>query len=72
MQIDTLLDGLVFPEGPRWRDGTLWFSDIWDDRVARVSTEGECTTVTRMEQPSRPRLASRRSPARRGDGARAS
>ena len=52
MQIETLLDGLVFPEGPRWRDGTLWFSDIWDDRVARVSTEGECVTVARLEQPS--------------------
>ena len=52
MQIDTLVDGLVFPEGPRWRDGTLWFSDIWDDRVARVSTDGNCVTVTRLEQPS--------------------
>src|SRR6185295_3459574 len=52
VQIDTLVDGLVFPEGPRWRDGTLWFSDIWDDRVARVSTDGNCVTVTRLEQPS--------------------
>ena len=52
MQIDTLVDGLVFPEGPRWRDGTLWFSDIWDDRVARVSPDGNCVTVTRLEQPS--------------------
>ena len=52
MQIETLLDGLVFPEGPRWRDGTLWFSDIWDDRVARVTLDGECTTVARLEQPS--------------------
>lgn len=52
MQIDTLVDGLVFPEGPRWRDGTLWFSDIWDDRVARVSMDGNCVTVTRLEQPS--------------------
>ncbi|MEO8691937.1 MAG: SMP-30/gluconolactonase/LRE family protein [Acidimicrobiales bacterium] len=52
MQIDTLIDGLVFPEGPRWRDGTLWFSDIWDDRVARVSIDGTCVTVTRLEQPS--------------------
>ena len=52
MQIETLVDGLVFPEGPRWRDGTLWFSDIWDDRVARVSPEGECITVAQLEQPS--------------------
>jgi sugar lactone lactonase YvrE len=52
VRIETLLDGLVFPEGPRWRDGTLWFSDIWDDRVARVTEDGECTTVVRLEQPS--------------------
>ena len=52
MQIDTLVDGLVFPEGPRWRDGALWFSDIWDDRVCRVSPQGSCTTVARLEQPS--------------------
>jgi len=25
-----LLDGLRFPEGPRWHDGRLWFSDnVW-------------------------------------------
>ena len=52
MKIETLLDGLVFPEGPRWRNGELWFSDIWDDRVARVATDGTCTTVARLEQPS--------------------
>src|SRR5215203_5284284 len=23
-----VLDGLVFPEVPRWRDGQLWFSDF--------------------------------------------
>jgi len=25
---DVLLDGLAFPEGPRWHDGRLWFSDM--------------------------------------------
>ena len=25
----TLLDGLTFPEGPRWHDGRLWFSDFY-------------------------------------------
>ena len=52
MQIETLIDGLVFPEGPRWRDGALWFSDIWDDRVCRLSPEGACVTVARLAQPS--------------------
>jgi hypothetical protein len=23
-----VLDGLAFPEVPRWRDGQLWFSDF--------------------------------------------
>ena len=26
--IQTLIPGLAFPEGPRWHDGRLWFSDI--------------------------------------------
>ena len=28
-----LLNGLIFPEGPRWRDDKLWFSDICGARV---------------------------------------
>ncbi len=26
--METVLDGLLFPECPRWRDGELWFSDM--------------------------------------------
>ena len=26
--VQNLVPGLAFPEGPRWRDGRLWFSDI--------------------------------------------
>jgi sugar lactone lactonase YvrE len=33
---ETLVDGLVFPEAPRWHEGGLWFSDIWDRKVRRV------------------------------------
>ena len=28
-----LLDDLAFPEGPRWHDDRLWFSDQHDKRV---------------------------------------
>lgn len=30
-QPEVVLDGLVFPEFPRWREGQLWFADfqIW-------------------------------------------
>jgi sugar lactone lactonase YvrE len=34
-----IVDGLTFAEGPRWRDGELWFSDLqrWQaDRAGRV------------------------------------
>ncbi len=39
-----LLDGLAFPEGPRWRDGKLWFSDMHGDRVMTVDLEGRTQT----------------------------
>lgn len=48
-----LLDGLVFPEGPRWRDGKLWLSDMHDLRVMTVDLDGRSETVCAVEnQPS--------------------
>lgn len=38
---ELLVDRLVFPEGPRWRDGRLWFSDMEDGRVHSVSLSGD-------------------------------
>ncbi len=32
-----LAEGLAFGEAPRWRDGSLWWSDMHDDRVCRLS-----------------------------------
>lgn len=26
--VAVLLDGLTFPEAPRWHEGRLWFSDF--------------------------------------------
>ncbi len=45
-----VLDGLTFPEGPRWRDGQLWFSDLeWGrdggGRVLRIDRGGAVHTV---------------------------
>ena len=31
-----LLDGLRFPEGPRWHEGRLWFSDMHARQVIAV------------------------------------
>lgn len=50
---EILLDGLVFLEGPRWRDGKLWLSDMHDNRVLTVDLEGRSETVCEVEnQPS--------------------
>jgi len=35
-----LADGFVFPEGPRWHDGKLWFSDQHDCRVHVLNPDG--------------------------------
>lgn len=37
---EVLADGLTFPEGPRWRDGKLWFSDFYTYGVYSLSLEG--------------------------------
>ena len=34
----TLIDGLHFPEGPRWHDGRVWFSDRVDVPLAAAGT----------------------------------
>lgn len=41
----TLLSDLVFPEGPRWRDGRLVFSDMHDHRVLAVDPQGRAETL---------------------------
>lgn len=40
-----LVDGLVFPEGPRWHEGRLWFSDMIGGRVMTVDLDGSTETV---------------------------
>ena len=48
-----LIDGLVFLEGPRWRDGKLWLSDMHDNRVLTVDLDGRSETICEVEnQPS--------------------
>lgn len=44
-----LLDGIVFPEGPRWRQGRLWFSDMHARRVMTVTLEGRTETIVEHE-----------------------
>jgi len=39
------LDGLNFPENPRWRDGALWFADIHAHTVLRATPGGKTRVV---------------------------
>jgi sugar lactone lactonase YvrE len=43
-----LVTDLVFPEGPRWHDGQLWFADMHDGAIHRVGLDGILTTVLRI------------------------
>ena len=54
MKKTTLLaDGLGFPEGPRWHEGKLWFSDFRTKKVMTVDLEGTLQTIAEVPgQPS--------------------
>jgi sugar lactone lactonase YvrE len=47
-----VVDGLAFPEGPRWHEGRLFFSDQHDRRVLAMDEAG--TTETIVEVPQQP------------------
>ena len=47
--LKTLADGFAFTECPRWRDGWLYFSDMYGRAVYRVSEEGAVEEVVREE-----------------------
>lgn len=49
-----ILDSLCFGEGPRWRDGHLWMSDMHDQKVLKVSPNGDHEVVVQLadDQPS--------------------
>ena len=49
MKTRTILDGLRFPEGPRWHDGRLWFSDMHDGRVLALDPQGRAETIFALE-----------------------
>lgn len=49
---EVLLDGLTFPEGPRWHDGKLWFSDMHAGAVLSVDASGKSEVV--VEVPNAP------------------
>lgn len=53
MKLEPLLTGLSFGEGPRWRDGKLWFSDFYVHQVRTVDESGKAETIVEVpKQPS--------------------
>lgn len=52
-RLRTLASGIHFGEGPRWRNGRLWFSDFYAHRVYSVDLAGDLRTELEMDgQPS--------------------
>jgi sugar lactone lactonase YvrE len=43
-----ILDGLIFPECPRWHDGKLYFSDMLDLKVIAVDPGGRAEVVAKV------------------------
>jgi sugar lactone lactonase YvrE len=52
VKLEPLLTDLCFGEGPRWRDGKLWFSDFYVHQVRTVDESGKAETI--VEVPGRP------------------
>lgn len=44
--------GFAIAEGPRWRDGLLWFSDLHGGRVMTLSEDGRLSLVMETDHPS--------------------
>lgn len=50
--LEVLVDGLYFPESLRWRDGELWFSDVFGRRVVKLQGSEAMTVVQLDGYPS--------------------
>ena len=52
MKLTPLLDGLGFGEGPRWRDGRLWYTDHRFKHVRTIDEAGQVETL--VDGPGQP------------------
>jgi sugar lactone lactonase YvrE len=50
MQLQRLIAGLGFAEGPRWHRGRLWFSDFGDRVVRAVDMSGGVTEILTVDK----------------------
>ena len=46
-----LADGLIFPEGLRWHDGTFFFSDMDSLELTRPELDGSRQDAPRLHGP---------------------
>jgi sugar lactone lactonase YvrE len=43
-------EGIAYPESPRWREGLLWFSDVWNFRLKACDDVGNIVFKIRVDQ----------------------
>ncbi len=43
---------ILFPESPRWRDGGIWFSDVYGNTVYSMEPEGNPDVEFTLDRPS--------------------
>lgn len=53
LQPRLLANGFRFLEAPKWRDGRLWLSDVFDLKVVEMTDDGQETILT-IDIPHRP------------------
>ena len=52
-ELNVLLDGIYFGEGPRWHDGHLYLSDFYAHEVLKVDPAGNRKSIATVpNQPS--------------------
>ena len=45
----TIIDGLGWPECPRWHEGSLWFTDMYQKMVFQVVDTGTAQPVCEVD-----------------------
>lgn len=49
LKLEPFVEGLRFPEGPRWRDGLLYFSDMHAHAILSADADGRTQVVAKLE-----------------------
>jgi len=44
-KVERVATGFVFTEGPMWRQGKLWFSDVQKDQLLKVTPDGKVSVL---------------------------